>query len=397
VVVKAKQASTSFFMGTSGLVLGAVLVLLSVISEAAIARESRAAEPPLVLAKEGYFYVGGHQLKLDTGIVIADAMFVQYQIPKSSRYHYPIVFVHGGCGFAGITWLGTPDDREGWAEYFLRRGYSTYVVDEPGCGRSAYYPDVDGALRLNSVVRDDELIDNPERYLLWPQARLYTQKPISMGASALATQYMSQPKESIPNGQHMDEASRDALAALLDKIGPSIIIAHSHGAQFAWLAADLRPHLVKSIIALEPAGPPFKDDTAVASSKPANDPSRAWGLTDAPITYEPSVKDPSELAPRQELAPSADLVGCWNMTGQQRKLPNLAGIPILILTSEAGYHARYDYCTSQFLIRAGVNNEHIRLEDIGIHGNGHRLAQEPNNLQIANVVEDWLKKHTRKR
>src|SRR5579871_2656896 len=376
-----RRRPPSVLIGTMRSILGWGVMCFCLSSAAGAAEsQTRAGEPPLALAREGYFYVGGHQIALNEGKVIADAMFVQYQIPERSLHRYPIIFVHGGCGFAGITWLGTPDDREGWAEYFTRRGYSTYVVDEPGCGRSAYYPDVDGPLRSSSAIRDDEFIDNPERYLLWPQAKLYTQKPDSQGVSALETQYMSQPKESIPNGKHMDEASRDALAALLDRIGPSIIIAHSHGGQFAWLAADMRPKLVKAIIALEPAGPPFKDDNIVASSKPAGDPSRVWGLTDAPITYEPAVRDPSELAPRQEPAPAKDLVGCWTISGQQRKLPNLAGIPILILTSEAGYHARYDYCTSQFLTRAGVWNEHIQLGDIGIHGNGHRLAQEPNNL-----------------
>ena len=35
--------------------------------------------------------------------------------------------------------------------------------------------------------------------------------------------------------------------------------------------------------------------------------------------------------------------------------------------------------------------EWIKLGDIGIHGNGHFSFLEKNNLQIAAVVESWIK------
>ena len=39
------------------------------------------------------------------------------------------------------------------------------------------------------------------------------------------------------------------------------------------------------------------------------------------------------------------------------------GIPILIVVSEASYHAPYDHCTSEFLHQAGVQHEFVRLPD----------------------------------
>ena len=41
-------------------------------------------------------------------------------------------------------------------------------------------------------------------------------------------------------------------------------------------------------------------------------------------------------------------------------------MPILVLTSEASYHAPYDHCTVKFLEQAGVKPTFIRLADQGI-------------------------------
>ncbi len=37
-------------------------------------------------------------------------------------------------------------------------------------------------------------------------------------------------------------------------------------------------------------------------------------------------------------------------------------------------------------------NTFIRLEDIGIRGNGHMMMLEKNSDEIAGVIEGWLKK-----
>ena len=58
----------------------------------------------------------------------------------------------------------------------------------------------------------------------------------------------------------------------------------------------------------------------------------------------------------------------------------------MILTSEASFRATYDHCTSNFLTQAGVPNTHLRLERVGIHGNGHMMMLEKNNLEIAGVI-----------
>jgi pimeloyl-ACP methyl ester carboxylesterase len=71
-------------------------------------------------------------------------------------------------------------------------------------------------------------------------------------------------------------------------------------------------------------------------------------------------------------------------------LPNLAKLPILVVTSEASYHAPYDHCTVKYLQQASVRPTWIKLSDVGIHGNGHMMMLEKNNLEIAAVMARWL-------
>ncbi len=83
-------------------------------------------------------------------------------------------------------------------------------------------------------------------------------------------------------------------------------------------------------------------------------------------------------------------VRCWAQPEPARKLVNLQSTPILIVTSEASYHASYDHCTVRYLDRAGVKSTFVRLEDVGVQGNGHMMMLEKNSDAIAGVMADWL-------
>jgi pimeloyl-ACP methyl ester carboxylesterase len=119
--------------------------------------------------------------------------------------------------------------------------------------------------------------------------------------------------------------------------------------------------------------------------------SKLWGLAAVKLTYG-GVSDASELAFIQQDKPdSPDLMKCWRQKEPARPLANLQRIPVVIISSEASYHASYDHCTAQYLAQAGVKNDFIRLADRGIKGNGHMMMLEKNNLAIAAVMADWLK------
>ena len=221
----------------------------------------------------------------------------------------------------------------------------------------------------------------------WPGAG----KP---GDFAFEQFYFSQ-MPSIVNFAKQQEVNPPAIVALLEKIGPAILVTHSQSGAFAWPVVDRRPDLVRANIAVEPNGPPvreleFKGAPEWFSDSPRD---KAYGLGEEPITYDPAVSATSKLEfVRQEKAEKPDYARCWLQKEPARQLPNLKGIPILLLTTEASFHVAYDHCASLYLKQAGVDNEFIRLPDLGIHGNGHYMMFEKNSLQIAGVIADWLQK-----
>jgi hypothetical protein len=103
------------------------------------------------------------------------------------------------------------------------------------------------------------------------------------------------------------------------------------------------------------------------------------------------VSDPSQLQFVQTPINDRYVQSCWLQVEPARKLPNIAKVPILLLTSEAGYNTMWDPCTHAYLEQAGVAHTWVRLPDIGIHGNAHFMFIEENSDQVAGVVLGWLK------
>src|SRR6202047_967034 len=95
--------------------------------------------------------------------------YVEYMIPAPRSQPYPIVMVHGG-GQTGTNFTGTPDGREGWAQYFVRRGYAVYVVDQPGRARSGFLTAVSGPMRNSERSNSASRFVSQEKFKQWPQA-----------------------------------------------------------------------------------------------------------------------------------------------------------------------------------------------------------------------------------
>ena len=349
---------------------------------------------PLSIAQQGYFFTGGTYSTVNGKQVLSGQLYVEYQIPARKTHPYPIVMIHG-LWQSGTNFTGTPDGREGWAQFFLRQGYAVYVVDQPGRARSAYTADVYPAQGQPDLEDVQRRFIAPERYNLGPQAHLHTQWP-GKGAPGdpIFDQFFASQLPSINDLTAATRLTRDAAVALLDKIGPSIIMTHSQSGAFGWPIADARPDLVKAIIAAEPSGPPFFNTDIVPAPEWFRDSAnqiRRWGVTDVLLTYAPPVSDASQLAiERQEKPDGPDMVRCWLQKSPAHQLTNLQKIPIL--TAEASYHAPYDHCTVKFLEQAGAHTTFTRLAEAGIHGNGHMMMLEKNNAEIAALISRWIAK-----
>ena len=111
----------------------------------------------LELEDEGSFFVNGQKLRSEypgaslrtgpapAGDIVVNQMYVHFRIP-TRRHGPPIVMVHGS-NHTGMTYETTPDGREGWATWFVRRGHAVYVVDQSGRGRSGFNPTPVNAVR----------------------------------------------------------------------------------------------------------------------------------------------------------------------------------------------------------------------------------------------------------
>jgi pimeloyl-ACP methyl ester carboxylesterase len=352
--------------------------------------------PPLEIAQEGYLFAGGWYTTVKDAKVMVGQIYAEFQIPVHQKFPYPVVMVHGGSQ-SGTNFTGTPDGREGWAQYFLRQGYAVYVVDQVGRGRSNYQDETYGPAMPADIVATQKRFTNVERYNLWPQAHLHTQWPgAGVPGDPIFDQFFASQLPSIANYALQQGLNRDAILALIEKIGPVILLTHSQSGAFGWPVGDARPDLVKAIVAIEPNGPPFfnVDNTGAPDwFRDVPDNVRPWGPTPDPLGYNPPVSSPSDLAiVRQELPDDPNESRCWLQKAPPRQLPNLQKVPILVVTSEASYHRAYDHCTVKYLEQAGVPVQWIKLADIGIHGNGHMMMLEKNNMEIAAVMSHWIEK-----
>lgn len=345
----------------------------------------------LQIASQGYMFAGGHYVMGSDGQYLTGQAYVEYQVPARRTHPYPLVMIEGG-GQSGSNFTGTPDGREGWAQYFLAQGYAVYVMDQPGRGRSALRPEY-GATVQRPAAWVEQQFTAPERFKLWPQAVLHNQWPgTGVAGDPVFDQFYAEQLPSISDFAKQQELNRDAGAALLDKIGPAILLTHSQSGAFGWPIADARPKLVKAIVAVEPSGPPVHD----AEFKGAPDwfadgaMSKPWGISAVPLRYD-GVSGASDLHFRQQAtADRPDLVKCWQQEQPAHALTNLRDIPVAIFSSEASYHASYDHCTAQYLTQAGVSVSFVRLAAEGIRGNGHMMMLEKNNLAIARRIGLWM-------
>jgi pimeloyl-ACP methyl ester carboxylesterase len=350
---------------------------------------------PLSIAKTGHFFVGGKYVDTKDGPLLAGQAYTEYYIPTNRTHPYPIVMIEGCC-LAGAGYMGTPDGRDGWGQYFLSKGYAVYIMDQVGRGRSPYVDTVYGpkSVRSPKAVERDFLAY--ERYNLFPQAKLHTQWPGSgTVGDPVFDQFMAETLPMIGDAKEREALNRDATIALLDRIGPAILMPHSQSAAPVWLATDARPQLVKALLMVEAGTASFYEVKLVGAPHWFEDGplAKPFGITYAPITYDPPVKGVEDFdLVHQEKADAPDLARCWLPKQPTHKLINFKNIPTLQMSAEASFGAPTAHCNAAFLKGVGVPVDFIRLADIGIHGNGHFLMLEKNNLEIAAVIADWLGK-----
>ena len=360
----------------------------------AAAQTAGGALPPLDLAEWSYFFVGVERIDLARGSYVnGKQMYVEVYTPSQVRHPYPIVLVHGGGG-QGLDWLGTPDGRRGWTQILVEDGYKVYVVDRPGHGRSPFHPDVDGPfpaqnLRLEQMsgqftpptASKPATNELRKKHNEWPGTGELGSRDLDQLVASQGGSYVQNANGAPaggPDSQHLVWRQRGAM--LLDKIGPAIIMTHSAGGPFGWLVAEVRPNLVKGIVAIEGAGQPFAQGNA-------------WGMSSIPVAYDPPVSDPSEIKTKKVDAPEPGVAAYLIQEEPARKLKNIRNIPIALVTAEASFASPGSPGAAAYFKQAGCRAEELRLVDHGIHGNGHMMMVEKNNREVLAPIVAWIEKN----
>src|SRR5207237_5749143 len=231
------------------------------------------------------------------------------------------------------------------------------IVDQVARGRSAYIAEVYGAPRAQTREYVMQRFSTSERYNLWPQAKLHTQWPDNaQPGDPTFDNYFASMVPSMENREMQGRMNVEALAALLDRVGPSIVLVHSQSGQYGWPLAQARPALVKAIVAAEPTGPPvhdvvvpgaprfgmpFENATTVDGTELFRDDPRLkrYGPTDNPLVYDPPVTPDSPLQfVQQGKAEAPDLAKCWRQKEPARTLVAVGDRPILSLAAEASIY-----------------------------------------------------------
>src|SRR5258707_9726798 len=202
---------------------------------------------PLELQDEGSFFVNG-QLTQSThpgtavggisqpGTITVNQMYVQYRIPKAVSGP-AVVMVHGS-GHTGATFETTPDGREGWATYFTRKGFPVYVVDHAGRGRSGFDPTPFNRARAGEAeAKSLPDLQIAPRERAWGFFRSVAKYPEPFPGSQFpveafdhyTAQLVPNAEATLPDG---GANTVKALAALLDKIGPAVVLVHSQSGAY---------------------------------------------------------------------------------------------------------------------------------------------------------------------
>jgi hypothetical protein len=343
------------------------LILVSVLVSSCAATDVNGKPARLVIREQGSFAVGGTvvtnpgtfdpvKMTPEGQTFHGDHTYVFYQIPENA-HKLPLVLWHGYGQFSK-TWETTPDGREGYQNLFLRRGFGVYVIDQPrrgNAGRSTQ------PITLTPVP-DEQKWFNIFRVGIWPD--FFPGVQFSRDPEALE-QYF---RQMTPDTGPIDiNVNSDAVAALFNKIGPGILVTHSHSGGMGW-STVIKSQNIRAVASYEPGSnfifpegelPPAKlssGGTLEAAGVPLPD---FMKLTKIPIIiyYGDNIPEQPSANPGQDQ---------WRVRLEMARL------------------------WAEAVNRRGGDVTVVHLPEIGIHGNTHFPFSDLNNLEIADLLSKWL-------
>lgn len=332
-----------------------VLITIAVALPAAARQTATPKAPPLIIEKQGSFFVGGRDVHSETlstrpnfppvGTITVDQMYVRYQIPVDAKGH-PITLIHGCC-LTGKTWETTPDGRMGWDEYFVRKGHATYVIDQAARGRSAGDPSLIDSVRLGKALPDKlPEVFSAGHEAAWTIFRFGPEYPKLFSGMQFPLEAEAEFwKQMVPDWSvslPTPNPTVPALSELAIRLNGTVLVSHSQSGIYPFQAAVLSTRGIAGIVSIEPGACPAASDDMQPYKK-------------MPILV--LFGDYVDLSPR------------W--------APRLKACREFVQAAN----------------KAGGKVELVVLPDIGFHGNSHMLMQDRNSLQVADWLLSWMDRH----
>ena len=343
----------------------AVLLAVSVCTTSAFAMDR-----PVTIADQGSFFAGGSVVQNEgeydfydptnpAGQTLhGDHAYVFYQKPVNA-HKYPLVFLHG-AGQSAKTWETTPDGRDGFQNIFLSRGYSVYLVDQPRRGKAGRST-VSGNV---TATADEQMWFDNFRLGRYPD--FYQNSQFPQGKESLNQFY----RQVTPNtGAYDVNVISDAMAKVFDKSGEGILVTHSQGGGPGWYTA-MKTDKVKAVIAYEPGSGFVFPEGEVPEPLATSSPFGALAGEVVPLDdFMKLTKIPIVIYYGDNIA--AEPTNEWNKDSWRVRL-------------------EMTRMWADTVNRHGGDATVVHLPEIGIKGNTHFLFADLNNVQIADITEEWL-------
>lgn len=182
---------------------------------------------------------------------------VHHVKPATVTADHAVIMVPGH-NLSSYIYLTTPDGREGWAQQFADAGYEVYVVNDPKFDFSRGF----SVAGFTDVPTNGTPFANPNAQQAWGQDiwrrwGFGTSQGNPYADSKFPSDHFDDFENNYPWLSSGATHSFDgAIAALLEQVGPSIILAHSAGGPQGVSAAMQHPGLTAGLVLIEPTGPP---------------------------------------------------------------------------------------------------------------------------------------------
>jgi pimeloyl-ACP methyl ester carboxylesterase len=317
---------------------------------------------PLVLKAQGSFFTGGEKVEETQGElgnlgpgghIAVNQMYVHFMVPAGGDGNIPVIMVHGAT-LTGKSWETTPDGRMGWDEYFVRKGRPVYVPDQVGRGRSGFNQAIFNDARSGSTPADKQpswLRFSDE--VVWPNFRFGSKPgepyPDSQYPVTVVDELSKQGVPDMNFGLPRPNPSLKALSDLATQLNGAVLMGHSQSGPYPLDAALLNPSAARGLVLVEPGR--------------------------CPETYTE--------AQIETLATLPILV----VFGDHRDTPTGIGDG-----TQHFWQISFDSCQALIgrLKAAGGQAQMLNPPDRGIRGNSHMIMQDKNNLQIADLILQWI-------